>query len=141
MSVAIGEKFESSDEDSYTINPHQRSDYDALLAALTERGPLPVNVVHMWGVTRENHPADLDAYDQSLAHGFYSLLFLAQALGERGITTPIQIGVVTSQAYVVAGDELACSLKATVSGACKVIPQEYPNISCLSIDVDRKSVV
>jgi acyl transferase domain-containing protein/acyl carrier protein len=135
VSVAIGESFQSSAEDSYTINPHERSDYDALLAALAERGSIPGKIVHLWGVTAEAPANELDAYDRSLAPGFYSLLFLAQSLGERGVTTPIQIGVVTSQAYVVAGDESTCPLKATVSGAGKVIPQEYPNISCTGIDV------
>jgi NAD(P)-dependent dehydrogenase (short-subunit alcohol dehydrogenase family)/acyl carrier protein len=35
----------------------------------------------------------------------------------------------------VTGGELVCPEKATLSGACKIIPQEYQNIKCRSIDL------
>ncbi len=135
VSVSVGERFERRAEDSYTINPHKRSDYDALIAALAEQGSLPTKIVHMWGVTSDVPPCGPAAYYQSQIEGFYSLLFLAQALGERGVIDPIRVGVVTSHAHVITGDESTCPLKATVTGACKVIPQEYPNISCVGIDI------
>ena len=67
--------------------------------------------------------------------GFYSLLFLAQALGKQNVMTPLLMGVVSNQLQEVTGDEPLCPEKATLLGPCKVIPQEYPNISCLSIDI------
>lgn len=122
VSVARAERFEALEGGSFTINPNQRQDYDALLASLAELESLPSHIVHLW--------------DQPQFEGFYSLLFLAQAFGERGVNEPIRIGVVTSNAYVVIGDESTDPLKATVAGACKVIPQEYPNISCVGIDIN-----
>ena len=35
----------------------------------------------------------------------------------------------------VSGQEELCPHKATILGACKVIGQEYPNITCHSIDI------
>jgi acyl transferase domain-containing protein len=135
VQVAAGEGFGNSAADCYTINPVQLADYEALILELTERGPMPDTVVHMWGVTADADAAGLDAYETARALGFNSLVLLAQALGERNVTSPVHIGVVTSHAQSVTGDELTCPLKAMVGGACKVVAQEYPNISCQSIDV------
>ena len=71
--------------------------------------------------------------NQSL--GFYSLLFLAQALEKQKITTSTQIMVVTNNMQDVVGNEKIYPEKSTVLGPCMVIPQEYPNITCRSIDV------
>src|SRR5262249_36755790 len=67
--------------------------------------------------------------------GFYSLLYLAQALEKRNVTAPIQMAFVTNHLQSVLGDEPLCPPKATALGACKVLPQEYPNLRCCTIDV------
>jgi len=67
--------------------------------------------------------------------GFYSLLFLAQALGKQSVTEPLQLTVISNHLQTVTGEEPLSPEKATVLGAIKVIPQEYPNIRCRSIDV------
>ncbi len=67
--------------------------------------------------------------------GFYSLLFLAQALAEQNIIQPMKLMVVTSNVHDVTGDEKLCPEKATVLGPCKVIPQEYSNITCCNVDI------
>src|SRR5207244_13549207 len=71
--------------------------------------------------------------DRSL--GFYSLLYLTQALGRDNAPDPVQLTVVTNGVQHVVGEEIICPEKATVLGPCNVIPQEYPNISCRTIDV------
>jgi NAD(P)-dependent dehydrogenase (short-subunit alcohol dehydrogenase family)/acyl carrier protein len=67
--------------------------------------------------------------------GFYSLLFLAQSLGEHHFTETPQITVVANNLQEVTVDDKLCAEKATVLGPVKVIPQEYLNITCRSIDV------
>jgi len=69
-----------------------------------------------------------------LAHGFYSLLALTQALGDVGLPA-CRLTVVSSNMQDVTGSEQLCPEKATVLGPCKVIPLEYPTISCRSIDI------
>jgi acyl transferase domain-containing protein len=51
------------------------------------------------------------------------------------ITHEIPIGMVSNHLQSVVGDESLSPAKATVLGACKVIPQEYPALRCRSIDV------
>ena len=67
--------------------------------------------------------------------GFYSLLSLAQAVGKQATATPLKLTVVTNSVHEVTGDELLCAEKATVLGPCRVIPREYPQITCRSFDV------
>ncbi len=69
------------------------------------------------------------------ARGFYSLLFLAQALGALGGEDPIQVVVVSNEMQAVTEQERLCPEKATLLGACKVIGQEYQELTCRSIDL------
>ena len=80
----------------------------------------------------------------SLARGFYSLLFLAQALGDQMLTLmpaevdveeKLNICVVSNGLQEVTGEEELCPEKATLVGPCRVISQEYQNILCRSVDV------
>ena len=96
----------------------------------------PTVIVHLWNVTPHDHTqSGIDVFEKLQDLGFYSLIFLAQALGKQNILDPLRIGVVSTHIQEVTGEEALCPEKATVLGPCKVIPQEYPNISCLSIDI------
>jgi natural product biosynthesis luciferase-like monooxygenase protein len=66
--------------------------------------------------------------------GFRSLIELAQALGKRA-ATPISITVVSSGMQSVLATDTVFPEKATLLGAVKVIPLEYDQIRCRSIDV------
>jgi acyl transferase domain-containing protein/acyl carrier protein len=129
VSVRAGQQFAPDGSDAYTINPQQREDYIALLAALQKAERMPTRIVHLWGVGEQ--AADVS---QAQDRGFYSLLFLAQALAEHFATEPLHLRVVTSNVYDVTGDETLHPAKATVVGLCKVIPQEFPHITCQHID-------
>ncbi|MEW6738053.1 MAG: KR domain-containing protein, partial [Acidobacteriota bacterium] len=65
---------------------------------------------------------------------------LAQILGEEYITEQIQIGVVSNNLQEVTGEEELQPEKATLLGPTKVIPLEYPNITCRSIDIVIPSI-
>ncbi|MGD9250887.1 MAG: SDR family NAD(P)-dependent oxidoreductase, partial [Desulfobacterales bacterium] len=64
-----------------------------------------------------------------------SLLFIAQGLGKHCVDNFIQILVFSNNMREVTGGELVCPEKATLSGACKIIPQEYQTLKCRSIDL------
>jgi len=136
ITVTAGDRFERVNDHEYTINPRERDDYDALIQALRAQDKTPETIVHLWSVTPDGHtPSDAEFVEEAQDSGFYSLLFLAQALGKQNVTTPLQIGVVSTNLQEVTGEEVLRPEKATVLGPCKVIPQEYPNITCRSIDV------
>ncbi|MBW4636668.1 MAG: SDR family NAD(P)-dependent oxidoreductase [Gloeocapsa sp. UFS-A4-WI-NPMV-4B04] len=132
ITVRVGAEFRKLSDRLYTLNPRQGNDYDALLKQLLAEDKFPKAIAHLWNVTpKSNLGEDL---------GFYSLLFLAQALGKQHLSESLQITVISNNMQQVTGAEVLCPEKALAIGAVKVIPQEYPNLSCRSIDIDLPSL-
>lgn len=75
------------------------------------------------------------AGDRVLERGYYSLLALARAIGSCGLQEELHLAVVTSNMQEVTGDERLQPEQAATIGACLVIPQEYGNVRCRSIDI------
>jgi len=136
VSVVAGGQFKRTGKDSYMINPQARDDYGALLGDLMELGEIPGRIVHLWGVASiKKADTGFEFLEKSQCLGFYSLLFLAQAVGEIHNSKNIHIEVVTNGVHDVTGADVLCPERATVLGPCKTIPQEYPNIKCRCIDI------
>ncbi|HEX2269981.1 MAG TPA: SDR family NAD(P)-dependent oxidoreductase [Pyrinomonadaceae bacterium] len=130
IKVNMGEDFARLDQESYTINAARPEDYTQLFADLRERSLLPEQVVHLWGVTAS---AEQLSFEETQRRGFYSLLWLARAAA--GNSDILDISVVTNDMQAASAGETLNADKATVLGGCRVIPQEYSNITCRSIDV------
>ncbi|WP_026735869.1 type I polyketide synthase [Fischerella sp. PCC 9605] len=153
ITVTIGEQFTKLGDRAYAINPQTSSDYDTLLQELSKLDLNPNAIAkrpvwhfaHFWSVTPNdtlpgNEPvkqteSSHQFFEDSQNLGFWSLLFLAQALGRRNITDALKLIVVTSNVHDVTGEDSLCPEKATILGPCKVIPLEYPKITCRTIDI------
>lgn len=136
VTVGAADELSQVDPRAYTLNPGRRSDYDTLIATLAEADWHPDAVMHLWNVARDDElESDAKTLDRARDLGFHSLLFLAQAFGRERVTAPLFIGVVSSHVQAVTGDEIVSPAKATLLGPCRVIPQEYPNITCRSLDI------
>jgi acyl transferase domain-containing protein len=134
--VKNGKQFGRLNQQEYTINPEKRDDYDTLLRELCTLNKIPKTIVHFWNITSHKRElSGLEGWEQAQALGFYSLLFLAQAIGEQNITDSVRIDVVSNNMQEVLDASELCPEKATILGPCKVIPQEYSNITCRSIDI------
>jgi acyl transferase domain-containing protein/acyl carrier protein len=131
ISVRVGEQFKQLDSNAYTINPACQDDYQTLIRAVREQGKTPNAIAHLWSIT-QSPPQSLET-SQNL--GFYSLIYLAPALGQQPVSNSIQLLVASNNLHDIIGDELLCPEKATIIGSCKVIPQEYPHINCRQVDV------
>ncbi|ETX03399.1 MAG: polyketide synthase [Candidatus Entotheonella factor] len=128
ITVTAGDEFGQHDAFTYTLNPSEKGDYQALFRALQTGETQPNTIAYLWGVT----PA---AEVVEGTPDFYSVLFLAQALGERYLTDPIRMAVIANQSQAVTGEEPLVPEKSTLIGPCRVIPQEYPHITCRHIDI------
>ncbi len=140
--VRIADNFAKLNDYTYAINPQQRDDYNALLQALQEQNWIPQAIAHFWSIT-PNDILSTQEQDEQTQHqffedcqnlGFWSLLFLSQALGTIDINNSLKLMVVTSNLYNVTGEDKLCPQKATILGPCKVIPKEYANINCCMIN-------
>ncbi|NJN12722.1 MAG: KR domain-containing protein [Richelia sp. RM1_1_1] len=138
ITVKIGEQKEKLCQDSYIINPQQPHDYETLLQELQTLGKIPSYIIHCWSITSVNDISNnifQDSLDNVEDFSFYSLLFLAQAIKEQNLTHFIEMGILSNNMQQVTGSEVLFPEKALILGPCQVIPLEYPNINCRSIDV------
>jgi acyl transferase domain-containing protein len=146
FTVRMGQEFVRADERSFIVNRERREDYDALLTALSAHGHTPHTIVHGWSIQRETDArSTVESFKDAQAKGYYSLLFLTHALERAGFAsherteTPLQLAVISNNAHALTGVETARPENATLVALCKVIPQEFQNIICRSIDVSLPS--
>ncbi|MBA2679179.1 MAG: SDR family oxidoreductase, partial [Ktedonobacteraceae bacterium] len=135
--VYAGAHFASENLQSYTIQPGEQDDYKALCKHLAATQLLPRTVLHTWSFSatyeQSNGPI---GFQMQQERGFYSLLFLAQALGAQVYEEPLSMLVISNHMQAVTGQESISPEKSTIQAACRVIPQEQPNITCRSIDLN-----
>jgi acyl transferase domain-containing protein len=135
--VKEGNDFAQTGANAYEINPREVSQYHDLLKELCSSGKAPDKIIHLWCVAPgEPESPEVDKFDRFQDIGFYSLLYLAQAMIGQKMTAPVQIAAVTSETHLASGKEALCPAGATIAGPCKSIPQEYPNLRCRVIDID-----
>ena len=134
ITVQPGAEF-SQKKDGFTLNPGNPEDYRSLIEALQTTDQLPTHILHSWSLVNDGSALGVA---KSLDIGFYSLLYLTQALAPtlklfEGTSLPLN--VLTTHGQNVVGTDTVDSLQAMISGLCKVIPQEYPQIRCRHLDI------
>ena len=128
-------KFSELKLDTYSIDPQNESDYEELFRKMAVTNCFPKTIIHLWSITGDNPASASNNLDEFLNKGFYSLLFLAKAMAKTGVDQQLQIIVIANNVQSLTGDENIVAEKATILGPCKVIPQEYPKISCRFLDL------
>ncbi|MCP4663875.1 MAG: KR domain-containing protein, partial [bacterium] len=131
--VRAGETYARQGENSFVVDPRRPEDYDQLLTAL---GGAVDTILHLWNVSRLKGPrlrAETFARAQEL--GYYSLLYLAKALGRQTLEEDLLLMVAANHLHDVTGEEEAFPEKATLIGPCMGLSQESPRITCRVVDV------
>ncbi|MDQ1354811.1 MAG: hypothetical protein QG657_5120, partial [Acidobacteriota bacterium] len=132
ITVKEGHIFEKQEAHDYTIDSQNAGDYTRLLNELKQAGLFPERIIHFWNVTEK----DCQWEPGFIGNGFYSLLYLAKAIGKQDFSGEIRLDVVTTNIQEITGNETLIPEKAVILGPLKVIPQEYPFIVCRSIDIE-----
>jgi acyl transferase domain-containing protein/acyl carrier protein len=133
--VRPGEAFGRDADGSYTMRPAAREDYDALIDGMAADGGVPPHIVHAW--TLGGAPAsDPESAWQAQDAGFFSLLWLCQALAAAAPGRPVHVDVITAGTHDVTGSDLTRPEHATVAGIVKVIPLEIRSLSVRHVDLD-----
>ena len=134
--VQAGTRFER-EGNNYRVRPDSQEDHDLLMQDLTRHDQLLTSIVHAWTIGAEESISGAASLLPIIQEkGFLHLLLLARTFGRlRGARLPIL--VLSDGIHEVTGDETLAPEKATLLGACLVIPQEYPGLMCRLIDLDR----
>lgn len=137
--VTAGTAFAQSDDNHFVINPAVAAEYSRLLQTVQQvtAGAFPQKIVHLWNVTTETPPEYPHTVAEAAAiNSFYSLVYLAQALGAQHITDALEITLVANQLHNITGEEALQPYKALLTGPLRVLPQEYGNLTCRSIEIE-----
>ena len=134
--VSPGEQYQRNGDRHFAIDPRSPQDYLLLIKELHNNGAVPETVLHLWCHSPSiPNAASAETIDNWQFLGFYSLIYLSQALDKEGVTDPLKISVVTEQTQEVLTGDTLNPAKAMVHGPCVVIPQELTNVACQSVDV------
>ena len=140
--VRFADGFARRADGMFELNPAAIADYVRLfetLAAGVE--PKAINIVHLGSVTRGREEDLGRCAAESQEFSFYSLLHIAQAIGDLNLSIPICIGAVSNRLHEVTGEERLAPEMATVLGPCGVIPKEFPNVKCFNIDLPDEEAI
>ncbi|MCC5622905.1 type I polyketide synthase [Nostoc sp. CHAB 5715] len=127
--VKQGDEFSKLSYGIYTINPCINEDYDKFLQELISLGKIPEKIVYLWSLSHLDNRPSVKYLELK------SLLFLTQSFSKLKISARLQLRVISNNIQEVNGNEELNPDKAAILSLCKVIPQEYPNISCQCIDI------
>ena len=116
VTVAPGARFARQGPEHYILAPDNRADYDALISELAASARMPQRIAHLWSVGDADQLARA-GFDDSQALGFYSLLYLAQALGAEDAYAGVHVGVISNYLQAVADTRVIHPERATLLGA------------------------
>ncbi|HEX9063272.1 MAG TPA: amino acid adenylation domain-containing protein [Clostridia bacterium] len=134
IKAIAGSTYRKNAYNSFTFDPARQEDYDTLMNELSVMDKLPVRIINMLGITRGDDSEPLESRINNGKSLFYDMLFMAKAIGKQGWSSEINIKVLTNNMHKVFGEQRLYPEKALIIGPCKVIPREYPNVKCTSID-------
>ncbi len=146
VTVHEGDTFAQVGERAYTLAPERgREGYGALVRDLVARGLVPQHIAHLWLTTAdESFRPGSSFFHRNQERGFYSLLFLAQAIAEESMPVPATLTAITNGTLAIDGLERAAEAlpypeKATALGPVRVIPRELAPCRARLVDVTLPS--
>lgn len=129
--VTPGSAYRRVKRERFVLRAGRSEDYDAMVGDLIRNGLWPRHVVHLWPVnSRRRMPLD-----EVLERSFFSPVFLIQALARQDVSD-LDIALVTNRLQQAAGEAVRNPAQAVSLGPARVIPREFPGMSCRSIDID-----
>jgi acyl transferase domain-containing protein/thioesterase domain-containing protein/acyl carrier protein len=134
IQVLAGAKYQRVGAGKYVVSPGTRGDYHQLFSDIAKNHRLPTKILHLWSVL---DAAGARTLEQLLDLSFYSLLFLAQAIGDQDLG-PLEIICVSNGLNRVSQEDAAEPARAALLGPVRVIPKEFPGKVCRHVDLEWK---
>ncbi len=136
--VREGDALHRFGPDEYSLAPeHGRTGFDQLLRELGGEGRLPRRIALLWPLTTEEgfRPGS-SFFHRTQERGFFTLVFLAQALAAENLAEPPALLVVANGMLRTRDEALPYPEKATLLGPARVLPRELAGAHCRIVDLD-----
>lgn len=124
-----GENYSVDKNGIYTFDPKDQSHYKEIMRDLA--AGKPQKIINMLGITLTAEESNIDIGERL----FFSMLYLAQAIGEATWEADIDIRILLNNSVRLYGEKYYSPQKALSLGPCRVIPREYPNLKCAIVDI------
>jgi len=136
--VREGDAYVKVSDQEYRLAPEQDSEaYEQLLRDVLASGKTPDRVAHLWLLAdKEVFRPGSTFFHRNQECGFYSLLYLGQALSAVDVSTNLHIAVISRGMQQAGSARGLHPDQATILGPVKVIPRELPGVTCISIDLE-----
>jgi len=136
IEVFIGDTYRVLGQGKYRVRISRREDFEAVVADLIQKKSVPSQIVHLLSLGILSAKLDLDT---SLNRSFSSLLFFAQALADQDLSG-IDIAIVSDRLHSLDDHKSEAPLQAPLLGPVRVIPKDFPGITCRNIDLDQREL-
>jgi acyl transferase domain-containing protein len=134
--VRAGSSFARAGDDEFLIEGSNREDYTKLIEVLETSRIIPRRILHLWNVANTELLRTSASLGQWETESFWSLLYLAQAMGSEADEVDCRMAVVSNDLYSIDRESAECSERALLAGPCGVMPKELPSLHCIHIDVE-----
>ncbi|MCP4221402.1 MAG: acyltransferase domain-containing protein, partial [bacterium] len=134
--VIPGTTFLQQTENRFVLNPSSKEDYRKLMGVIADSRPLPRRVLHCWSIRREAEaPANREQMAKALENGFYSFLYLVQAIRESYNGSEVDVIALTDNMQAVSGEAYLNPAQSPIIGIVNSASQENLSMHCRSIDI------
>ena len=141
IEVHTGDTFRRRTDSVYTLPTERgREGYDQLIQDLVHRGTVPTRIAHFWLASgEERFRPGSNAFQAHTEQGFYSLMFLGQAIAAEGLSGAMHLTIITAGAARVKDERLPWPEKAMIAGPARVIPHELPGFTVSTLDIELRT--
>jgi len=136
IEVFIGDTYRVLGQGKYRVRISHHEDFEAVVADLIQKKSVPSQIVHLLSLGILSAKLDMHS---SLNRSFSSLLFLAQALAGQDLSG-IDIAIVSDRLHSLDDHKSEAPLQAALLGPVRVIPKDFPGITCRNIDLDQREL-
>jgi len=123
---APGARCAENSPGAFVLDPGMPEELARLWTELRASGRLPRRVLHAWSLGAAGDPQE---------RGLLSLLGLIRAHADLSGRAPLDLYVLADQIFDLSGAEELRPEKATILGATTVIPEEYPEVRCRTLEL------
>jgi NAD(P)-dependent dehydrogenase (short-subunit alcohol dehydrogenase family)/acyl carrier protein len=124
-------------EKSYVVCSNDKQSYEVFFECLKSDRRVPQRIVHCFGLTDARGISDAGTFKSLQGVGYYSLLYLAQAITKTFKDSACDITVVSNHLVHLPGEEDGMAEKASTMAPCILIPQENSNLTFRCVDIGR----
>lgn len=133
--VEASETFAQRGATHFSIRPEDPRHYHIVLETLRDSGVQIGSVVHLFSYDADLQMSESrEGIERTQQQGFYSMLFLVQALAALASHTPVRLLAVSSNAQAILAHEASAYAKATLPGLLHTVSEELSWLRCLHID-------